>query len=140
MTITKWKYQSQKYSKSINQSGIILWFPENNCCAHLQTKFTTIITRFSTSKMIKNAITWKLLFRKNRCSHWRCSVRKAVLRNFAKFTGKHLCQSVFLRKVTGLRHRTPPDDCFWRKWTFLSKLGLSEAINRQLLHSLSLGL
>ena len=25
--------------------------------------------------------------------HLRCSVRKGVLRNFAKFTGKHLCQS-----------------------------------------------
>ena len=24
-------------------------------------------------------------------SHWRCSVRKSVLRNFVKFTGKHLC-------------------------------------------------
>ena len=25
-----------------------------------------------------------------------CSVRKGVLRNFAKFTRKHLCQSLFL--------------------------------------------
>ena len=29
--------------------------------------------------------------------------RKGVLRNFAKFTGKHLCQSLFLNKVAGLR-------------------------------------
>ena len=28
-----------------------------------------------------------------RSNHRRCSVRKGVLRNFAKFTGKHLCQS-----------------------------------------------
>ena len=34
----------------------------------------------------------------------RCSVRKGVLRNFEKFTGKHLCQSLFLNKVAGLRH------------------------------------
>ena len=27
-------------------------------------------------------------------SHRRCSVRKDVLRNFAKFTGKHLCQGL----------------------------------------------
>ena len=27
--------------------------------------------------------------------HWRCSVRKGILINFAKFTGKHLCQSLF---------------------------------------------
>ena len=31
-----------------------------------------------------------------------CSVRKGVLRNFAKFTGKHLCQSRFFNKVVGL--------------------------------------
>ena len=28
-----------------------------------------------------------------RSSHRRCSLRKGVLRNFVKFTGKHLCQS-----------------------------------------------
>ena len=29
----------------------------------------------------------------------RCSVKKSVFRNFAKFTGKHLRQSLFLNKV-----------------------------------------
>ena len=29
--------------------------------------------------------------------------KKVVLRNFAKFTGKHLCQSIFFNKVAGLR-------------------------------------
>ena len=29
--------------------------------------------------------------------------KQGVLRNFAKFTGKHLCQSLFLNKVAGLR-------------------------------------
>ena len=37
-----------------------------------------------------------------RSSHWRCSVRKGVLRNFAHFTGKHLCQSLFFNQVAGL--------------------------------------
>ena len=40
---------------------------------------------------------------KVRSSHQRCSVKKGVLRNFAKFTGKHLCQSLFFNKVAGLR-------------------------------------
>ena len=31
--------------------------------------------------------------------HWRCSVRKGVLRYFAKFTGKHLRQGIFLIKL-----------------------------------------
>ena len=29
---------------------------------------------------------------------------KGVPRNFTKFTGKHLCQSLFFNKVAGLRH------------------------------------
>ena len=36
---------------------------------------------------------------KARVSYQRCSVRKGVLRNFAKLTGKHLCQSLFFDKV-----------------------------------------
>ena len=36
-----------------------------------------------------------------RSSHQRCSIRKGVLRNFTKFTGKHLCQSLFFNKVAG---------------------------------------
>ena len=37
-----------------------------------------------------------------RSSHERCSLRKGVLRNFTKFTGKHLHQSLFLNKFAGL--------------------------------------
>ena len=32
-------------------------------------------------------------------------LKKGVLRNFAKFTGKYLCQSLFFNKVSGMRHR-----------------------------------
>ena len=54
---------------------------------------------------------WKILdlkklyniFGKDRRSHRRCSVRKGVLRNFAKFTGKQICQSLFFSKVADLR-------------------------------------
>ena len=33
-----------------------------------------------------------------RSSHRRCSLRKGVLRNFVKFTGKHLCRSVLFNR------------------------------------------
>ena len=36
-----------------------------------------------------------------RSSHQRCSVRKGDFRNFTKFTGKHLCHSLFFDKVAG---------------------------------------
>ena len=45
-----------------------------------------------------------------RSSHRRCSVRKGVLRNFAKFTGKNLClrsEACILLKER-LRHRCFP--------------------------------
>ena len=44
-------------------------------------------------------------------SHQRCSIKKGVLKNFPKFTGKHLCQSLFFNKVAGLKrlwHRHCP--------------------------------
>ena len=37
-----------------------------------------------------------------RSSHLRCSVRKGVLRNFTKFTGKHLFRVSFLIKLQAL--------------------------------------
>ena len=39
----------------------------------------------------------------SKSSHQSCSVRKGFLRNFKKFTGKHLCQGLFFNKVAGLR-------------------------------------
>ena len=41
--------------------------------------------------------------RKCGSSHRRCSVSKCVLRNFAKFTGKHLRQSLFFNFAKFLR-------------------------------------
>ena len=38
-------------------------------------------------------------------THQRCSVKKGVLSNFTKFTGKHLCQGLFFNKVAGLRSK-----------------------------------
>ena len=45
----------------------------------------------------------ELYYETCRTSHRRFSVRKSVLRSFTKFTGKHLCQSLFFNKVAGLR-------------------------------------
>ena len=49
-----------------------------------------IATRFSSTSF------------RSRSSHQRCTVRKGVLRNFSKFTGNHLCQSLFLNKIAGI--------------------------------------
>ena len=38
-------------------------------------------------------------FQTKRSSHWRCSIKKGVLKNFAIITRKHLRQSLFLIKL-----------------------------------------
>ena len=94
-----------------------------------------------------------------RSSHQRCSVRKGVLRNSAKFTVKHLCQVLFYNKVAGpepatllkkrlwhrcfpmnfakfLRtpfHRTPLNDCFSTIQHFLAE-NPSKVLNGQQQH------
>ena len=45
---------------------------------------------------------------KNRNSHRKCSTQKIVLKNFAKFTGRHLCQSLYFNKSRScIRKETP---------------------------------
>ena len=36
----------------------------------------------------------------------RCLIKIGILKNFAKFTGKQLCQSLFFNKIAGLRPTT----------------------------------
>ena len=50
-----------------------------------------------------------------RSSHPEVFYKKGVLRYFAKITWKHLCQSLFLNKVTGLRPATLLKKKFWHK-------------------------
>ena len=66
-----------------------------------------------------------------RSSHQRCYVKEGVLRNFAKFTGKHLCQTavsnIYDRGILSkfhccsLRQKCPCLEFFWpafsRIWT-----------------------
>ena len=106
--------------------------------------------------MIVFAITIQMA---TRSSHQRCSVRKGVLRNFAKFTGKQLCQVFFYNKVAGPEpatllkkrlwhrrfpmtfakflttsfHRTPLNDCFSTIQHFLAA-NPSKVLNGQQQH------
>ena len=49
----------------------------------------------------------------NRSSRPEVFCKKGVLRNFAKFTGKHLRQSLFFNKVAGLRTPFPTEHLRW---------------------------
>ena len=52
-----------------------------------------------------------------RSSHWRCSVRKGILGNFTKFTGKQLYQSVIFKKLKT------------KAWNFIKKETLSQVFS-----------
>ena len=60
----------------------------DNCQRHI-----LVVSKISVSFLT-------LIFRRSRR---RCSLKKVVLKNFAKFTGKHLCRSLFLNKAAGPR-------------------------------------
>ena len=52
---------------------------------------------------------------RSRSSHWRCSVREGVLRNFAKFTGKTCAKVSFFNKVASLRPATLSKKRLWHR-------------------------
>ena len=57
----------------------------------------------------------------SRSSHWRCSVRKGALANFAKFTGKHFWSfSCLLLKISCLFHSNKK--MRWKKGSTLMEL------------------
>ena len=43
--------------------------------------------------------TEQLRYRTDKINHWRCSIKKAVLENFAIFTRKHPCWSLFFNFI-----------------------------------------
>ena len=58
---------------------------------------------------------------KSRSSRPEVFCKKGVLRNFAKFTEKHLCQRLFFNKVARLRPATLLKKRLWYKATLLKK-------------------
>ena len=65
--------------------------------------------------------------------------KKGVVRNFTKFTGKHLCQSLFFNKVAGLSPATLLKKRLWHRCfplnfaKFLRTLCLQNTSDRLLL-------
>ena len=70
-----------------------------------ETSETVITTFIPPSRNFANVnkISWENFCRSSRPKVF---CKKSVLRNFAEFAGKHLCQSLFLNKVAGLRSAT----------------------------------
>ena len=58
--------------------------------------------RFWISKNVASSFFGYSKLNIHRGRHYRCSIKKGVLRNFANFTGKHLCKSLLFKKLAGL--------------------------------------
>ena len=78
----------------------------NRICCKVSQKLHAL------SRFVKYISDEKRMFRS---SHQKCSIKKGVLRNFAKFTGKYLCQSLFFNKIAGLGPATLLKKRLWHR-------------------------
>ena len=70
----------------------------------------------------------------HRSSHQKSSLKKGVLRNFTKFTGKHLSQGLFFNKVAG--HR-PANLSKKRLWHRCCPVNFANFLRTPFLHNIS---
>ena len=77
----------------------------------MRMKIKNKLQRYDIYWYFKKILVFILIFlraKRDRSSGLEMFCIKSVLRNLAKFTGKHLCQGLFLNKVAGLRPVTFP--------------------------------
>ena len=124
----KWWLQNGRIKKNgvLPVTTLFFW----KFCFSLRTSYKGMIccTNNSNAHICTFRNCWSFIWRSffpvsirktmGRGSHPRCSVIKGVFKNFAKFIGKHLCQSLFFNKVADLLNfakflRTPllPKTC-----------------------------
>ena len=96
----------------INKS-VLEWFSLIVCKEHTLYRSTNLFSRkhpklyfWSIREGQHMTNTEQLLYQSDKSSHRRCSIKKAVVKNFTMFTGKHLCWSLFFTTMKKrLQHR-----------------------------------
>ena len=76
--------------------NLIKYFDRRSCLSQSILQQQMFLKRYGRNSQSLNAV-------KHRSSRPKVFCEKGVLRNFTKFTRKHLCQSFFFNKVIGLR-------------------------------------
>ena len=85
-------------------------------CLFLRQLFITVFVRnFDLAIFITCMSKFDIQSTNDRNSRPEVFCKKVVLRNFAKFTGKHLCQSLFFNKVAGLKSPTLLKKRLWHR-------------------------
>ena len=76
--------------------------PQNGQTHSNHSSAATLLKKIVGCNFIKKDTLAQMFSSSNR----ECSKKKVLLKNFVKFTGKHLCQSLFFDKVAGTRAAT----------------------------------
>ena len=97
----------------LNHLRKVSFFFERHGTCHLFSQF--VFTRY--------ILTWPMIVYLFRSSRPEVFCKKCVLRNFRKFTGKHLCQSLFFNKVVWC---LLPEAC-----NFIKKENLTQAFSSE---------
>ena len=98
-TVNKWENGIQHF---------LYWRGKKQICQIINIYFVWV-QRINFSKKLSVLVTTL------RSSRPEVFCKKGVLRNFAKFTGKHLCQSLFFNKAAGLRPTTLLKKRLWHR-------------------------
>ena len=90
--------------------NVLEWFLLITCKELTLTRSTNLFSRNHLACFLwrregrQMSNTEQLLYQNDKSSHQRCSIKKAVLNNFAIFIGKHLCWSIYLIKLHTLMY------------------------------------
>ena len=83
--------------------------------SHFTCGFLTFSAGIEMEPWCEMVYAWRLYLTMIWSSRPEVFCKKGALKNFAKFTGKHLCQSLFLNKVVGLRPVTLLKKRLWHR-------------------------
>ena len=90
------------YTK-INQNLLQFFTQEYVSGMCMNLFFSILLMPVNMKKFLHNVNYEKITaIRIDRSSHQKCSIKKGILRNFTKVTGKHQYQSLFFNKVAGV--------------------------------------
>ena len=98
--------------------SLILIFSYGRLCPYTgkygseKARTSAYFTQWNTDDSLSQSIIFGPLFRSSRPEVF---CKKSVLKNFTKFTGKHLCQRLFFNKVAGLRAATLLKKRHWQR-------------------------
>ena len=96
------------YNKAMSQTRVSVDWMFNEIKTYFKFILLKSQTEIELSAVGKIYCVCDLLQNARTCrrNHRRCFIKKGVFRNFTKFRGKHLRQSLFFNKVAGLRTAT----------------------------------